>query len=167
MRHPRSFPQEGELFRYEKLSAQRKTRVAFGQRLYEINETQSPRGAPPATCRADPTHANADLTERKQRRRSFAWTDPNTSRIETRSARARRDSMYAYIYTERGREKERDRQRDSRDERERDSREREREMVLFRRVACRRARHRRRRLGARVARLWTTRRRRRRWAAGV
>lgn len=41
IRHPRSFPLSGELWAHLRLCEQRKRKVAFGQSLYEVNETLS------------------------------------------------------------------------------------------------------------------------------
>ena len=38
LRHPRSFKNGGALWKLQKLSAARKTRVSFGQRLYNVND---------------------------------------------------------------------------------------------------------------------------------
>ena len=38
LRHPRSFAFGGEMWRHQRLAASRRKRVAFGQRLYNVNE---------------------------------------------------------------------------------------------------------------------------------
>ena len=38
LRHPRSFSFGGEMWRHQRLAASRRKRVAFGQRLFNVNE---------------------------------------------------------------------------------------------------------------------------------